>query len=91
MPKIRLIAATLFWSAVTVGSATLALVEVVESKPDRVGKVAVKSKGHPQTDTSVWADDAGTPYRRRSEPLDRAVPANPAKVIPTVWQDPPRR
>ena len=91
MPKIRFIAATLLWSAVTIGAATLAFVEGVESKPDRVATAAAVPLGRPTESASAQKDDTGAPYRRRTDALDRTAPRGPMSVVPTVWQDPPRR
>lgn len=91
MPKIRLIAATLLWSAVTAGAASLAFVEVVRGKPDRSAGAATETMSRPYDSGSVWKDDTGALYRRRSDALDKAVSRQPMSVVPTVWLDPPRR
>ena len=91
MSKIRLIAVTLLWSALPIGIATFALIEGVQGKPDRSAKAAMEAKNRPPYIASAWKDDTGTPYRRRTEPFDEAASSHPTRVIPTVWQDPPRR
>lgn len=89
--KIRLIAATLLWSAVTIGAATLAFVEGVQSKPDRVTGAATETKDQSHVGARAWKDDAGAPYRRRTEAFDNTVSRPPMSAVPTVWKDPPRR
>jgi hypothetical protein len=91
MPKIRLMAATLIWSAVTIGAATLAFVEGVQSKPDRVTEAAREPKDRPHDNASAGKDDTGAPYRRRMEAFDNADTRQPISALPTVWRDPPRR
>ena len=91
MPKTRLIAATLLWSAVTIGAATLALVEGVQSKPDRAAGVAMDTKDWPHDGGNSWKDDTGASYRRRTETFDSPNTRQPMSAVPTLWQDPPRR
>ena len=91
MPKTRLIAATLLWSAVTIGAATLALVEGVQSKPERAAGVAMNTKDRPYDGGSSWKDDTGASYRRRIEASDSPNTRQPVSAAPAVWQDPPRR
>ena len=91
MPKIRLIATILFWSAISIGATTLALVEGVQSKPDRRTGSAMEAKDRPHDVASEWKDDTGAPYRRRDEPFDGSTSSIPTRAIPTIWQDPPQR
>lgn len=90
MPKIRSIAATLLWSAVTAGAASLAFVEDVEGEPDWSAGAATETMSRPYDSGSAWKDDTGAPYRRRTDALDKAASLQPIIVLPTVWQDPPR-
>ena len=91
MSKIRLIAVTLLWSALAIGIATFALIEGVQGKPDRSARAAMEAKDRPSYIASAWKDKTGAPYRRRTEPFDEVNSSQPTRVVPTVWQDPPRR
>ena len=91
MPKVRLIAATLLWSVVPIGLATLALVEGVQGKPDRSAEAVLEIRGQPHDGGSGWKDDTGVSCRRQTEAFDSPNTRQPVSTIPTVWQDPPRR